>query len=214
MSQLSIITGRVGPVMNADGTNLQPIRTAKSNELCVTQAHGKYYEAAHRGVLFAAQEQGSGVAGGHALSTTALLTLYNPQGSGKRLSINKVSLGYISGTLGVGTFYHCINNSSTQTAPSGGTSLTPVASDIGNTATPVAKALVNNTVVTPVAYRAFAACGAFVGGANNAPAPCTEDIDGEIVVEPGCTYQLQFVGTGGTSPALSPGITWEEIQIV
>jgi hypothetical protein len=52
----------------------------------------KYYEASHRGVLFAACEQGTGVAPG----TTAALVLYNLQGSGKRLSIKKVASGWVT----------------------------------------------------------------------------------------------------------------------
>lgn len=215
MSQISSISGRVGASLQADGTNLQPFRQGKTGEAVVGQAHGKYFEAAHRGKLFAAQEQGTGVAPGTALGTTACLTLYNPPNSGVRLAVKKVSLGYVSGTLGAGTMYHCVNNSPTQAAPSGGTALSPVCSDVGNQAAPVGKALVNNTVASgTTAYRAFAYTGAFAGGANNSPEPCTEDIDGEIVVEPGCSYQLQSVAAAGTSPKVSPGVVWEEVPIV
>jgi hypothetical protein len=216
MSTISSISGRIGAITASDGSVANPFRQAKTGEALVSQAHGKYYEAAHRGSLFAAQEQGTGVATAQTISTTAILSLYNPAGSGKRLAVKKVSLGYISGTLGPGTFYHCVNNSNSQAAPSSGTVVTPLPCDIGNAATPVGLVRANATVASgTVAYRAFASAGAFVGGANNAPAPCTEDIDGEIVVEPGCSYQLQAVlNAAGTSPKVSPGIVWEEIPIV
>ena len=41
-----------------------------------------------------------------------------------------------------------------------------------------------------------------------------EDIDGEIVLEPGTSYQLQAVAAAGTTPKITAGITWEEITIV
>src|SRR5437867_6626845 len=67
-------TSRVGPTSQADGSYTQN-RSGKTGEQVLTQAHGKYYEASHRGVLFAACEQGSGVAPGTALGTTAALVL-------------------------------------------------------------------------------------------------------------------------------------------
>src|SRR5436309_2634152 len=95
----------VGPSMNSDGALSGPstIRYAKTGEQTMTQTHGKYYEGSSRGTMFAACEQGTGIAPGTALGTTACFALYNPVGSGKRLVIQKVSLGYKSGTLGAGT---------------------------------------------------------------------------------------------------------------
>ena len=188
-------TSRVGPTSQADGSYTQN-RSGKTGEQIVTNAHGKYYEASHRGVLFGACEQGTGVAPGTALGTTAALVLYNPQGSGKRLAIKKVAVGYISGTLGAGTLYHCINNSATQTAPSSGT------------------ARVGATVVQPVAYRPFATLSAELASTANQIANLYEDLDGEIVLEPGTSYQLQAVAAAGSTPKITAGISWEEISIV
>ena len=39
-------------------------------------------------------------------------------------------------------------------------------------------------------------------------------IDGEIVLEPGTSYQLQAVAAAGSSPKITAGVTWEEIPIV
>jgi hypothetical protein len=206
-------TSRVGPQSAADGSYTQN-RSGKTGDQVVSQAHGKYYEASHRGVLFAACEQGSGVAPGTALGTTAALVLYNPQGSGKRLSIKKIAVGYISGTLGAGTLYHCINNSATQTAPSSGTALTPVASDVGNTATPVGVAKAGATVVQPVAYRPFVTLSAELASTASPMQDLYEDLDGEIVLEPGTSYQLQSVAAAGSTPKITAGITWEEISVV
>jgi hypothetical protein len=209
----TFIANRVGPVTQADGTYGQP-RSDKTGAGVVTQAHGKYYEAAHRGVLFSACEQGTGIAPGTALGTTALLSLYNPTGSGKRLVIKKVAVGYISGTLGAGTLYHCVNSTTTQTAPSGGTLLTTQPSDVGNAPASVGVARVNSTVVQPLAYRPLAIIGAATAALTAFPAVCFEDVDGEIVIEPGCSYQLQAVAAAGTSPKVSPSVTWEEATVV
>ena len=43
-------TSRVGPTSQADGSYTQN-RSGKSGEQIVSSAHGKYYEASHRGVL-------------------------------------------------------------------------------------------------------------------------------------------------------------------
>jgi hypothetical protein len=214
MSTISSISGRVGATLQADGTNLTPFRQGKTGEQVVSQAHGKYFEPSHRGVLFTAGEQGAGTAPGTALGTTAAFCLYNPQGSGKRLAIKKVRVAYFSGTLGAGVLYHSVNNTATQTAPSSGTSITPVCADVGNTATPVGKAGVGQTVVQPTIYGPMCTLGAEASGTALQPAACAEDVDGEIVVEPGCTYQLQGVAAAGTSPKITMSVTWEEVPIV
>lgn len=203
----------VGPVSKSDGSYVS-LRSDKQGNSTVTQAHGKYYEPASRGVLFAACEQGTGVAPGTALGTTAAFVLYNPAGSGKRLAIKKVSVGYISGTLGAGTLYHCVNTSITQAAPSGGTALTPVCTDVGNATVPTGTARVGATVAAPVAFRPYLSLNAMVATTATNPVDLWEDLDGEIVLEPGTSYQLQAVAAAGTTPKITMGCSWEEIAVV
>jgi hypothetical protein len=38
-----------------------------------------------------------------------------------------------------------------------------------------------------------------------------EDMKDEIVLEQGSSYHLQGVTAAGSSPLISPGVTWEEI---
>lgn len=202
----------VGPSYNADGTT-PALRFGKTSEQTVGQAHGKYYEAASRGVMFNACAQ-AGVAPGTSLGTTACLVLYNPPGSGKRLAIKKVSAGYVSGTLGAGTVFHCVLGTITQTAPSSGTLLVNNCCDVGNANAGVGVVRTGATVVQPVAYRPFFSTGAELATTASAMQEMTEDIDGEIVLEPGCTYQIQGITAAGSTPLIAPGITWEEIPIV
>jgi hypothetical protein len=53
MSTLSSTVNRVGAVTGGDGTT-QQTRGGKTGETIVSQAHGKYYEATHRGNVSAA----------------------------------------------------------------------------------------------------------------------------------------------------------------
>lgn len=208
------LVSRVGPITAADGSITQN-RSGKTGEQVFSQTHGKYYEASHRGVLFSAADQGAGTAITTSISTTAMFSLYNPPGSGKRLAIQKVSLGYVSGTLGSGAIYHAANTSTTVTAPSSGTTRTPTCLDIGNAATPVGVARTGSTVVAPTVLRPFCSIFKELATTANPMQQITEDVDGEIVVEPGACYQIQGVlGDTGTSPVVSVGVTWEEIPIV
>jgi hypothetical protein len=188
-------------------------REGKTLEQIVSLAHGKYYEAASRGLLWSTCEQGTGIAPGTALGTTAFFVLYNPINSGFNIALKKVNVGYISGTLGAGTLYHCVNTLTTQTAPSGGTALSNVCALIGGGFSSVALARVNATVVTPVAYRPFVVLNAMLATTATNPVDLWEDMDGEIVLLPGTSYQLQAIAAAGTSPKLTVGVSWEEVPL-
>jgi hypothetical protein len=205
----------VGPTLGALGTTPATPRYGTTGESITAPAHGKYYEAASRGVLFSACQQGTGTAPGTALGTTAFLALYNPAGSQKRLVVGKVAIAYVSGTLGIGILYHCIDKTTTQVAPSGGTALTVVCTSLGNNPPASGVPRVNATVAaTLVAYRPFCTLPPFLASTAVQPFAVVEDMDGELVVEPGCSYQLQAIAAAGTSPLLLPGITWEEVPVV
>jgi hypothetical protein len=189
-------------------------REGKTLETIVGFAHGKYFEAASRGTLINACEQGTGVAPGTALGTTAFFSLYNPVDSQKRLAIKKVSIGYISGTLGAGTLYHSVNNSPTQAAPSGGTLLANQCCDIGGAGIgSVGAARVGSTVAQPVAFRPLCLLTAELASSANQIQKITDDVDGEIVLEPGTSYQLQAVAAAGSTPKLTVGVNWEEVPL-
>ncbi len=206
----------VGPVLGADGTTPATGRQSKTGEAAVAQAHGKYYEASSRGVLFAACDQGAGVAVTTAISTTSILSLYNPVGSGKRLSIKRRYAVYFSGTIGTGVLYDCVNNNPTQAAPSSGTVLSSTNLDVGNQSGVAAVGVVRvaSTVVAPVAVIPAAYLAPELATSVTAPQQNYEDLDGCITIEPGCSYQMQAVAAAGSSPKLSPAIIWEEIPIV
>src|ERR1043165_1466041 len=135
---------RVGPVSQADGT-LPQARAGKEGQLVVGQAHGKYCEPTIRGSVYSAQTAASGVAPGTSIGTTGAFTLSNPIGSGKRLIVQNLGMGYISGTLGAGVVHILTNNNPTAAAPTG-TAITPTNMDLGAANNSVAKPLTTSTL--------------------------------------------------------------------
>lgn len=210
----------VGEQKGADGTTPTTGRQGKTGEAIVAGVRGKLYESSSRGRIWNACDQGSGVAPGTALGTTALLSLYNPLNSQFMLVVSRVALGYISGTLGAGTIYHCQNPLKAGTAapavPTGGTGLTAYPSAIGMQTQPIAvgQVRVGSTVTTPIALRPFCSLQASLASTAVAPWQILEDTEGEFIIMPGYCYQLQAVAAGGSTPLVSPGISWEEVPIV
>lgn len=212
-----------GPQYTFDGSTPTTGRQGKTGEAIVAPAHGELHEAASRGVLFRACEQ-AGVAPGTALGTTACLSLYNPGNSGKVLSVWVVGLGYISGTLGAGTVFHC-TNSPTHTGalaaiaqPSGGTSLSIYPARLGGRVAQAGNASVaevrsGSTVTTPVAARPLCSLQASLATTAVAPWLVKDWVRGEFLIEPGFCYQIQGITAAGSTPLVAPSVLWEEIPL-
>jgi hypothetical protein len=156
------------------------------------------------------------VAPGTSVGATGALCLANPAGSGVRLAIKKVTAGYISGTLGAGTIWHCVNgNSAGNVIVSSGTALTTQCCDVGNGATSTATANSGGTIsASATRLYPFATVNAELASTATNPTQLEEDVDGGIVIEPGCVYSLQGEAAAGTSPKMAFGVVWEEVPIV
>jgi hypothetical protein len=209
---MSTILTHVGPLSSADGT-LPILRGTRSGSMVAQQQSGKYAEAVMRGSCYvAAVPPGTGVAPPATLSTTAALSLCNPAGSGKRLRVMGVSIGYISGTLGAGVFILTGNTSASQAAPTSGTSITPTNLLITGGANASGLTRFGSTLpATPTMLEALANVGAFVGGAGSPPTPCYFDLDGRYVVDQGGIISLGSVTGSGTNPLITAAFIWEEI---
>ena len=209
----------VGPIYTADGVTPSTPRYDRFTGQVISQAHGKYYEATSRGFLYSGCA--SGLTPTTGLATASPLTLYNPVGSGKRLAIKKVSMGPgATGTLGSGAQFHCVYTingpvaTQSNVAPTG-TAVSPVNCDIGAASSSVASLLSTATLnANPLKLYPFAQQGQAIGGTTAAYAQVvTEDVDGNIILEPGSGWTLQGVTASGTSPVVSIGVVWEEIPI-
>jgi hypothetical protein len=211
-----------GPQYNADSAQALPsARTGRMGEATVGQAHGKYYEACSRGNMYCASATGLTPTTAISGTTSAPLVLYNPLGSGKRLAVKKVSFGQAAtGTLGTGVEFHCgftINGptaSQVGVLPTG-TAVTPLNLDQGAANNSVATVLSTATLsVAAKALYPFCQQAESVGGTTAVAAnSVTEDVDGNIILEPGAGWTLGGVSAAGSSPLVDIGIVWEEIPI-
>ena len=214
-----ILEGRVGPATLQDGA-LREARLGKSGEIAVTDAHGRYHEAAIRGATFSLvlTATTTGVAAGNIVGAAAAATtqfaLWNPVSSGRNLVLLKFGMGIISGTPGAGPMFHSLIVSTVPTVASVGTAL----NNFVNGPAPAAK------------YVASAAGTAFTGGSalqtlriadftSTATAAASvgelkaiEILDGDIVLPP-VTGWVPTWGAAGTSLLNGYSITWEEVPV-
>lgn len=210
--------GIVGPVLGADGTTPSSGRQSRTGGSVVSQEHGKYYEAASRGRLAAACDA-AGVATVTSISTTSIASLYNPPASGYKLAVQRVCVGYYSGTLGAGALYHMANpivaGTANPTAPTSGSLLTSYFTDIFNMSngTPVGVVRTGSTVVAPVALKVLCSVNAILASTATGIFFVSDDVDGAIIVEPGGVYQIQSVCAAGSTPKITLSIEWEEIPV-
>lgn len=200
---------RVGPLPTSDSNTAVP-RGGRFAEQITLAAGGSNKERVRRGACYYASDQAAGVAPGTALGTTAMLCVYNPQNSGNLVIVRRVWAEYFSGTLGTGNLYHCLNTSTTQTAPSGGTLLANTPALAGNNNASVAVVRTGATVVQPVAIAPMSYLPPELATTVTAIQTTLEDVDDGIQLLPGTSYQLQAVAAAGTSPKLTPAVFWEE----
>ena len=211
MSETTLIKGRVGRVVAADGTS-EHIRLGSNAEQIVGDAHGRYHESAYRGGLFIVSNAVAGVAPGTALSTTPPMAIWNPPGSGIVVSINRVSIGYISGTLGAGSMVHAIAAGQV-TVPTGGTELTPQCAALNSTRGKARCWTGSTLVATPLILRASAIMGAALATSVAFQSVPVDEVAGEILVPEGLVWCYQGVAAAGTTPLVAIGVVYEEIPV-
>jgi hypothetical protein len=200
-----------GAVATADG-GYAAFRMDKTRALVQQNAHGWYHEAAARGNLFIASIGAAGVAPGTALSTSPAFTLWNPSNSGVLVSILQVFVGYVSGTLGAGSFVHA-QNASQVAAPTGGTELTPVCALLNNTRGS-ARAFTGSTIsATSTLLRPSISVGAALASSVAFPSVAYDEVGGGIVIPAGVAYCYQGIAAGGSTPLVMIGCIYEEITL-
>lgn len=180
------------------------------------QAHGKYFEAAVRNALFSVSNAVTGAAILTGLAAVPPILLSNPIGSGKRLALKKVSIAYVSGTMGAGCFWHSVySNLAAAPVVGAGATITPVCLGGNNGAKSVANAFTTPTSpATALGLWPIGSIFAELATTANGLQPLIEDVDGAIVLGPSDSYAVNYVGTAGTSPIIVCGIVYEELPIV
>ena len=206
---------RVGTQALTDGAQVPPT-LGHQGQSQTDDTHARYYNIAFRTALgenssFVASTGVAGVAPGTVLSTTPPFALWNPPGSGRNLYIIRVTLGYVSGTLGAGSLWYAFVNGQ-NTAPTTGTALTSNSSVIGSVGSATGKAYQGSTVgATPSPLRPSALnWGAFLATTAAVNPPQSEEIAGNILVVPGGVFVVQAVAAAGTTPLVAIGVEWGE----
>jgi hypothetical protein len=210
---MAIMETKVGPNIVADGAGLgQAMRGSREGAGVVATLHGAYTEGARYGMYMCGANAVAGVAPGTALSTTPPLALWNPPSSGRKLSLLKCSMGYVSGTLGAGSVVLAAVLSQT-TVPTTGTELVPVCTDLGMPRG-VGRLFTGSTWVSvPQILYPVISMGAFLATTAVPPWDTIDVVDGSLVLEPGSGVMLQGVAAAGTSPLVIFGMVWEELML-
>ncbi len=215
------VTGQVGEVVTADGSQSQPLRQGRLNEVIMSELRGKYAEAAARGRVFnlvlAATTTGvaAGNINGAAAAASTQFALWNPVGSGVNVELVKFYLGLISGTPAGGpTFHSYVQGTPNNNVGTKGTSsllgstasrALGVASAAGTALTGSPSALIT---LRPTPFNYFAA--ALAAGANIEIA--MEEVNGDIVLAPGTLWVPTFAAAG-TTLLNAYGVSWMETPI-
>lgn len=208
MAAADILT-RIGRLFYADGVQ-GFLRGGSNGELITAEGKGKYAESSMRSNIFVCSTAVAGVAPGTAISTTPPFDLHNPANSGVEVSILRVTVGYVSGTLGAGSLIYTRNTQ--ETVPSGGTSLTEINARLGVAAGQATCGQGRTIDATPTIIRPSGlVLGASLASTAALPVHLQDDIDGEITVPEGQSFCVEGVAAGGSSPLIMIGVTWQEI---
>ncbi len=157
------------------------------------------------------------VAQGTSIAATAMFALFNPIGSGIYAVLWRVSMGYVSGTLGGGFVALCANTNTSAAAPTGGTPQTALPCLLGNTEGVGARIQPISGCTLPAnatALRPLWSLDGTTGGGNTQPQPEDIDLSGEYVIAPGATLSFQASASAGAlNPMLAFGAVWAEIPL-
>lgn len=206
-----LFEGYVGYKKASDGS-VTGARLDRTAALLTTDAHVNYVDPVSRGAVMVVSNAVAGVAPGTAFSTTPPMVVWNPPSSGKNLAIFKTALGYVSGTLGGGTYCYGIYTSQA-TVPTTGTELVPSNALIGFPRG-VGRAFTGSTIgAAPSLYRPAYVVGAWVGTTASITGPMIDVIDGGIILTPGTVFAIQGIAGAGTTPLVIFSVAWEELDI-
>jgi hypothetical protein len=199
--------------MEFEGRNkdnvLAPINVTQ-NGLRVLQGAGKFSDSVLKNQVFSGCTAITGISPGTTLNAVPPITLWNPQQSNKWLSILRITMGYVSGTLGSG----CIMAGWSPFAnPSGGAEILVVSNQLGGLPKGMGRLFTgttNSSICMPL--RPVWSVGAFLATTAQMPQILTDMCEGEFILMPGSIFTLQGVATAGTSPLVIFGIEWEELN--
>lgn len=201
--------GVVGPPGGSLQAGTQQVNTRLGNyaDTIVSEGAARYYEDTYRGFRFSAANQAA-VATTAAFATTYTgLVLYNPNGSNKSLTIDKVGVGQIlaqTTTLALG-----IMVGQSTTAFAGVTALTPRSNLVGSNLTGVG--LAASAATLPVAPTLQELLGYIGTGATTVDETMLGNLDlgGDIILPPGA-FAAFYTNAASVAASLLFSVSWVE----
>lgn len=197
------------------GVEVSPV-ISEDRELHVILGKARYHELVARGNVYGGMTAVGGVAPGTAIGTAPPQTLFNPPNSGKKLVVLKVSLGYLTGTLGAGTILY-VANINPVAAVVTGTAIVVVnlllgkaRSDGGN----VGQLFTTSTLpATPTLLRPAFNLDASLASSVIGREKLVDEVDGEFQLLPNTALSLQGVAVAGAAPLILLGMVWAEVPL-
>ena len=210
------IQGQVGaPVTSYGPGSLPNLRAGQLADLIVSQLHGKHYETNYRLSLFSTFINGLTLSSTHASpiaagTGTPIISVFNPAGSGKNVSILRMQQAHTSGTAAGPLLWNIIPNPQNISA-----AFTAAYQNFNDGQQGSITRIFNNVALTAsTAGTAFRTAGGPTSAASLTGNIQTylEDFQGDLILQPG--YMLALAATGaGTSHVVNVYLEWEELPI-
>ena len=196
-----------GPRFSSDNTPESPWLGMGASQVA-HDVWGRYAEIARRGLVFSASC--AAVALGTAFTTTPPISVWNPSGSNKYISILKSHLNVTTVQTTVNTVaYGAVNAQATK--PTGGAAAVPQSALIGSTITGIGQAFSASTLTAAPTLVGSAFQLSSGGTASSALTTCVTDwVEGSMLLLPGSAMGMQGVTAAGTGSGIIT-VYWAEI---
>ena len=223
MPQIFGLTNPPSTSSATDGTT-NPVLLGQQGDMLVSELHGKYYNQTKRGNVFFASTAATGVTISiFSNGSYTGLALWNPQGSGKNLSMIRTiwsQTTVATATAGLGYAWLVNAGSSIGTGqPLSAFSNTGVIRGSAVCGTPgqgnsvVVNAPISATLTTAMTWGRSSPVTALIG-ANSTVAGLTlfDDLDGTMIIPPGTFWAMTTTAASG-STAWALTAVWEEVPL-
>ena len=189
--------GAIGPQYIADG--IQPnlgLRATRDGSLALQETHGKYAEAASRGLVFHGVVGTAGIALIVSATTGNHPSLWNYQGSGYNAEVASLELGWISGAVAPTAIYFMLTaNAGSQLGTAAPVVTFTQVATVNGLTNGAADAIMKwapaiNTYAAPPAFWKGTGIGLGTGAPTVTPSVIVFDYDGKIVLAPGNVLSL------------------------
>lgn len=199
---MSVLEGTVAQKLLGEGARSE-IKLAKSGELIIGEAHGRYFETGSRGNVFHAAMQAGAALGTALTASAATLTLYNPAGSGVLLSLLNASVGVTAAPAGQAVLVYAVNANPMAAIPTATTVAQIRCSLLGPTVGRGAAFTAATLPAAPSVARVLCTLTAAINGGV-----IVDDINAAIILPENTAVTIQSIGVAVSGIV---ALSWEEI---